>query len=87
MEAPAQLDALRSTRGKDELELAEVRKLIAELQDNRSFRSGEGMDPRFLPLKTRFSAVTPKFFRQIFDNEFDLISITGLCNDVSNSRA
>lgn len=37
--------------------------------------------------KTRFSGVKPKFFRQIFDNEFDPINITRLYNGVFISRA
>lgn len=85
VEARAQLDALRRTRREDEM--AEIKRQIAELQGDKSFRTNdEGMEPRFLPLKARFSAVKPKFFRQIFDNDFDPINITRLCNDVSVSR-
>lgn len=45
------------------------------------------MDPRLLPLKTRFSALKPKYFRQILDNKFDPVNIIRLCNDVLISRA
>lgn len=45
------------------------------------------MDPRFLPLKTRFSAAKPQVFRSILQDDFDPISITRLCNDVAVSRA
>ena len=46
----------------------------------------EGTDPRFIPLKTRFSTVKPKYSLQIFDNEFDPVNITRLYNDVAISR-
>ncbi|MCJ1463077.1 hypothetical protein MMC07_001682 [Pseudocyphellaria aurata] len=70
----AQLDALRKTRRDNEM--ADLRKQIAELQGEQSLRKDEGMDPRFLPLKTRFSAVKAKNFRQIYGNDFDPINIT-----------
>lgn len=46
----------------------------------------EGTDPR-LTLKTRFSAVKPKYFRQIRDNIFDPLNISRLYNDVTISRS
>lgn len=47
----------------------------------------EGTDPRLTPLKTRFSAVKPKYFRQIRDNIFDPLNISRLYNDVTISRS
>lgn len=44
------------------------------------------MDPRFFLFKTRFSAVKPKHFRQIFDDNFDPVTITRLCNNITISR-
>lgn len=71
----------------DENELAEIRKQIAKLQDDSSVKKDKGTGPGFLRLKARFSAVKPKFFQQIFDNEFDPINLTRLCNNVLISRA
>ncbi|MCJ1264257.1 hypothetical protein MMC22_004128 [Lobaria immixta] len=47
----------------------------------------EGIDPRLTPLKTRFSAVKPKYFRQIRDNKFDPFNISRLYNNVTISRS
>ncbi|MCJ1469393.1 hypothetical protein MMC07_008026 [Pseudocyphellaria aurata] len=85
-EARAQLEALRGSRREDEL--AEIRKQIVKLQGaDRLFKTrDEGMDPRILPLKARFSAVKPKYFHQVLDNDFDPVYIIRLCNDVSISK-
>ncbi|MCJ1262795.1 hypothetical protein MMC22_002665 [Lobaria immixta] len=85
VDTSAQRDALRRSRRQDEL--ADIRKQIKNLQGQKPRTKDEGMDPCFFPLKTRFSAVKAKYFSQIFDNNFDPIDLTRLCNDVSFSRA
>lgn len=85
VDARAQLDVLRRT--KQEKELAEISKQIADLQGDKSLKTGnEGIDPPFFPLETRFSA-KPKYLPQIFDNDFDPVNITRLCNDATVNRA
>lgn len=75
IEARAQLDTLRRIRREDE---------FAKLEDKlknykvKILRKKTAMNPRLIPLKTCFPAVKVKFFRQIFDHEFDPIDITRL---------
>lgn len=86
LEARAERDALRRIKREDEL--AELRKEIAELRGQQLGKDkAEGTDPCFLPLKAQFAAVKPKYFRQIFDNEFEPINIIRLCKNVTISRS
>lgn len=86
LEARAERDALRRIKREDEL--AELRKEIAELRGQQLGKDkAECTDPCFLPLKAQFAAVKPKYFRQIFDNEFEPINIIRLCKNVTISRS
>lgn len=66
---------------KNIVELLKKTKSVANDEDD------EGTDPRLTLLKTCFSAVKVKYFRQILDNKFDPLNISRLYNDVTISRS
>lgn len=59
---------------------------IAQLQSESFYQKDEATGSRWLPLKTRFSALKERFSRQISETEYDSMNITRLIDRVSINR-
>lgn len=77
----AQLDSLQRTRR--EAELTEIRRQNRGPSRPNPLTRDAGMDPRFLPLKTCFSAVKIKSFPRYSIMIFNTINIISLSNEFS----